>query len=84
MLSLLVVACAHASNGPAAAAPEPAPPTERRPPPGTRVDTWPSLGAWSATKRELPGSRDPFLWERPEEPKPPKAQVPLRLHRPIE
>jgi hypothetical protein len=83
MLSLIAVACAPASNRPAEA-PERDPPTERRPPPGTRVDTWPSLGAWSATKREMPGIRDPFLWERPEEPKPPKAQVPLRLHRPVE
>jgi len=83
-LSLIAVACAHASNAPPAAVPARDPPTEQRPPPGTRVDTWPDLGAWSVTGRELPGSSDPFLWERPEEPKPPSAQVPLRLHRPIE
>jgi hypothetical protein len=82
-LSLIAAACGGASNAPVAA-PEPDPPTEQRPPPGTRVDTWPHLGASWATGVELPGSRDPFLWERPEEPTPPSAQVPLRLHRPIE
>lgn len=83
-LSLYAAACGGASSAPPAAAPKPDAPTERRPPPGTHVGTWPDLGASSATPRELPGSRDPFLWERPAAPKPPKAQVPLRLHRPIE
>ena len=85
-LSLFAAACAHTSNPPTATAPEPEPATEPRPPPGTRLVAWPDLGAWSGhtTRRELPGSSDPFLWQRPAEPTPPKAQVPLRLHRPID
>jgi hypothetical protein len=81
-LSLLATACTHRSERPAAAMPELAPKVERRPPPGTRIDTWPDLGVWSTTGVELPGSSDPFLWEKASTP--PKAQVPLRLHRPVE
>jgi hypothetical protein len=86
--SLLVVGCAHRAATPDAASPaievEVGVEAERRPPPGTRIDTWPDLGAWSVTGRELPGSGDIFLWEKAAAPAPPKAQVPLRLHRPVE
>jgi hypothetical protein len=88
-LSLLALACRHRSDPPAAAsatAPERDGAVEQRPPPGTRIETkaWPELGAWSATERELPGSRDLFLWERRATEIPPKAQIPLRLHRPVD
>jgi hypothetical protein len=83
--SLLVGACAHRASVPDV----PAPPREERaveprPPPGTRIDTWPDLGVWSVTGRELPGSTDLFLWEKAAAPVPPKAQIPLRLHRPVD
>jgi hypothetical protein len=81
---LLVMACSHASSRPVAAPRPPDPPVERRPPPGTRIDTWPDLGVWSMTGKELPGSSDPFLWEKAAALPIPKAQVPLRLHRPVE
>jgi hypothetical protein len=86
-LSLLALACRHRADTPDAAsgpAPEADASASQRPPPGTRIEEWPELGAWSATRHELPGSRDPFLWERPAAPEPPKAQIPLRLHRPID
>lgn len=91
MLSLVAAACPHRSDGPDAVTPladavtpQAEPPPSRRPPPGTRIDAWPEVGVWTTTGIELPGSSDPFLWERPAEPTPPKAQVPLRLHRPTE
>jgi hypothetical protein len=83
-LSLLVLGCAHRSTIPEVVIPERDPKAERRPPPGTRVDGWPDLGVWSVTGTELPGSRDPFLWEKASAPVPPKAQVPHRLHRPVD
>lgn len=86
-LSLLALACRHRADTPDAAsapAPEADASASPQPPPGTRIEAWPELGAWSAAERELPGSRDPFLWERPPTPEPPKAQIPLRLHRPID
>jgi hypothetical protein len=82
--SLLVMACGSRSSR-AVSAPRPAEPAiEHRPPPGTPIDTWPDLGGWSATGKELPGSRDLFLWEKASALPLPKAQVPLRLHRPVE
>jgi hypothetical protein len=82
--SLLVAGCPHRAALPDPTAPKADRPAPRRPPPGTRIDTWPDLGAWSVTGRELPGSSDLFLWEKATAPVPPKAQVPLRLHRPVE
>jgi hypothetical protein len=82
-LSLLVPACRHRSETPSSTTPERDAPVKQQPPPGTRVETWPDLGA-SATRIELPGSRDPFLWESRATSMPPKAQIPHRLHRPVE
>lgn len=83
-LSLLAPACKRRSETPDATTPPREPAVEQRPPPGTRVETWPELGAGPKAGRELPGSRDPFLWERRATEAPPRAQIPLRLHRPFE
>jgi hypothetical protein len=79
-MSLLVAACSGGSNRHDVVTPDDDAPAERRPPPGTRVDTWPDV----AHEPVMPGSRDPFLWEIRPASTPPQAQVPLRLHRPIE
>lgn len=83
-LSLLAPACRHRAETPGATAPERDAPVKHTPPPGTRIETWPELGAWMTTDFELPGSSDPFLWERRAASMPPKAQIPHRLHRPVE
>jgi hypothetical protein len=83
-LSLLAPACRHRSETPGATTPEQEAPVKPHLPPGTRVETWPYLGASSAKGIELPGSRDPFLWEGRATSVPPKAQIPHRLHRPVE
>ncbi len=83
-LSLLVPACKRRSETPSPMTPERVAPVKQQPPPGTRIETWPDLGAWSTTELELPGRRDPFLWERRTPSMPPKAQIPHRLHRPVE
>jgi hypothetical protein len=86
-LSLLALACRHRSDtldAMTAPAPELDAAASTRPPPGTRIEAWPELRAGSATRGELPGSRDPFLWEHPAPQEPPRAQIPLRLHRPID
>ncbi len=82
--SLLVTGCPRPAAAPDVVAPVADPASPRRPPPGVRIDTWPDLGTWPVTARELPGSNDLFLWEAATAPAPPKAQVPLRLHRPVE
>lgn len=83
-LSLLVPACKRRSETPSPTTPERVAPVKQQPPPGMRVETWPDLGASSTTDLELPGRRDPFLWERRAPSTPPKAQIPHRLHRPVE
>ena len=83
-LSLLAPACRHRAETPGATTPERDAPVKPHPPPGTRIETWPDLGAWMTTGFELPGSCDPFLWEIPATSAPPKAQIPHRLHRPVE
>lgn len=82
--SLLIAGCVHRSAAPAPAAPRRDAPAEQRPPSGTRVETWPDLGAWSVTGRALPGSGDLFPCEKAAADAPPKAQIPLRLHRPVD
>lgn len=84
-LSLLVPACRRRSETPSPTTPErDAPRMKQQPPPGSRVETWLDLGASSATDLELPERRDPFLWESRAPSTPPKAQIPHRLHRPVE
>jgi hypothetical protein len=84
--SLLIVGCVPRSRAaaPAAAGLRRDPPIEQRPPPGTRIETWPDLGAWSITGQALPGSGDLFPWEKAAADAPPKAQIPHRLHRPVD
>lgn len=81
---LFVMGCAHRSTPPTRAAPARDPSLDQRPPPGTRIETWPDLGGWSVTGQELPGSSELFLWEKAAVTASPKAQVPHRLHRPVE
>jgi hypothetical protein len=82
--SLLVAGCVPRSGARAAVVIAPDPPVEQRPPPGSRIETWPDLGAWSVTGKALPGSGDLFPWAKAAADAPPKAQIPLRLHRPVD
>lgn len=82
--SLVVAGCIPRSGARSAAAISRDPPVEQRPPPGSRIETWPDLGAWSVTGKALPGSGDLFPWEKAAADAPPKAQIPLRLHRPVD
>ena len=84
--SLLLVGCVPRSGAPAATAlrVHRDPPVEQRPPRGTRIETWPDLGEWSITEKALPGSGDLFPGEKAATDAPPKAQIPLRLHRPVD
>jgi hypothetical protein len=81
---LLAVGCVPRVAAPTAPALRHDPPTEQRPPPGTRIESWPDLGAWPVTGPALPGSSDLFPWEKAAADAPPKAQIPLRLHRPVD
>lgn len=83
-LSLLAPACRHRAEAPSTTTPERDAPVKQNPPPGTRIETWPELGAWMTTGFELPGSSDPFVWDSRATSTPPKAQIPHRLHRPVE
>lgn len=82
--SLVAMGCVPRSGARAASVISSDPPVEQRPPPGTRIETWPDRGAWSVTRKALPGSEDLFPWSKAAADAPPKAQIPLRLHRPVD
>lgn len=83
-LSLLAPACRHRTATPGTTTPECEAPATPQPPLDTRIETWREVGVEPSTLFELPGSSDPFLWERRAASMLPKAQIPHRLHRPVD